>query len=609
MPRSSPALALTVLLSLAVTLPFFNFMRTVPSPDWWTHAVTLLCLNGVLLGSLLSSASVNWSRGFLLLLLWWLCVFLPWFLHQSGNLYQLPLSEALATLFVIVAAAQAGSLQEKLGRERLVTVLAAAILLAALLQALIGYLQLLGVAPLAHGWLLFDPANPQSNIMGNIAQRNQFAQFLTWGVLAAAYLFIKHHLRLWLTVPAILFLVTVMAWSGGRLPLAYAGAMLVVALVWYRHSNDRRLLKALLLAAVAMLGAQLWGQYVAHWLTGLDIASGLDRLDAAGFGARRRIEWMKAWQVVQAYPWFGVGFGGFAYQSVWLEAFAGYDKIPENALFTHSHNLIAQLLAETGVPATLLAAAVCIVCLLPYWKKEQATAENAFLTLVAAAILGHSMFEYPLWYLPFLTMFFIILVLSPAAGIEVPVRPLLRKLGVVLLLLGGVAYLVNGVQTFRVLQTALQPVRGQQDNYQRVETLLGISSNPFWSYEAEIGLSSYLQPSKKDLLVKRRHYEQLVAYRPYPQLLCNLAMLRYWSGDAQGAQDLVIMALATYPANASLVLSRLQSADDPGMQPMIDIARKAVQAYQRGGDKAAAEAATQGLPVRGPQLPDLSRFR
>lgn len=609
MPRFSLALLLAVLLSLALTLPFFNFMRTVPSPDWWTHAVTLLCLSAVLFGSLLTSAVANWSRGFLLLLLWWLCAFLPWFLRQPGNLYQLPLSEALATLFVIVAAAQATNLQEKLGRERLVTVLAAMVLLAALLQGLIGYLQLLGVAPLAHGWLLYDPANPQTNIMGNIAQRNQFAQFLTWGVLAAAYLFIKRHLRVWLAVPAVLFLVTVMAWSGGRLPLAYAGAMVVVALVWYRHSHDRRLMRTLLLAAVAMLGAQLWGQHVAHWLTGLDIASGLDRLDAAGFGARRRIEWLKAWQIVQAYPWFGVGFGGFAYQSVWLEAFAGYDKIPENSLFTHSHNLIAQLLAETGVPATLLAAVVCIVCLLPYWKKAQANAENAFLTLLAAAILGHSMFEYPLWYLPFLAMFCIILVLSPLPGIEVPVRQALRKFGAALLLLGGIAYLVTGMQTFWVLQTSVQPGRSQQENYQRVETLLGVSSNPFWSYEAEIALSNYLQPSKKDLAVKRRHYEQLVAYRPYPLLLCNLAMLRHWSGDVQGAQDLIVMALATYPANAALVLSRLQYADDPSMQPMIDMASKAVQAFQRGGDQAAAEAATQGLPKRGPQLPDLSRFR
>lgn len=598
-----------VCLAFAVTVPFFNYARTIPSADWWTHALALALLGGALFAGLLVVKQDENPRALLWLLGWWLLVFLPAFILRSGNVYQLPLSEAGAVLLVTLGAVQIHGIQHKIGREVVVTVLATSILIAALLQALIGFTQLMGMTSLGHGYLLVDPSSPRSNIMGNFGQRNQFAQFLSWGVIAAAYLSMTGRLRVWLAVPAMVVLSVVMAWSGGRLPLAYAVAMVLVAMVWWWRSGDRKVLFSLLVGAGLIIIAQLFGHYIASWLTGLDVNSGLDRINDAGFGARRRIEWEKVWQIVQAYPWFGVGFSGFAYQSVWLEAFAGLGKIPENALFTHSHNLVTQLLAETGIPATLLAAIGVAACLLPYWRRDQATPENAFLILIAAALLGHSMFEYPLWYLPFLAMFFVVLSLSPQTGVSIPVRPALRRVGTLLLLVGTVFYVVSGAKAFTFLQTSVFPGGNAQTNQKNIDGLVALSPNLFWSYEAELGLSNYLQPSHHDLEFKRRHYEQLVAYRPYPLLLCHLAMLRSWSGDQNGARDAMLMALATFPKDGPQLLWRLRAANDPSLQPLITLAQISVTAREQGGDLAAVEAITKGLPVRGPQIPDLSRFR
>ena len=598
----------------AVSLPFFNFARYIPSPDWWSNASAVgLLLYVLVLGVFRQPGPVEiiekWPRAWLWLLLWWLMVFLPPFLLRSDNIYQLPLTEAGGVLIASMAALQVHYIKQALGRETVVATLAVFLLLAALLQSLIGFTQLLGLAPLAHGYLVFDPQNPIGSIVGNVGQRNQFAQLLTWGILAAAYLWSADKLRAWLAVSVMLVLSVVIAWSGGRLPIAYALAMLVVGAVWYCRTRDRMVVIPLMLAAICIASGQLLGKDLAYWLAGVDLSSGLDRLGEAGFGARRRIEWQKAWQIVHFSPWLGVGISGFAYQSAWLETFAGLVKVPETGLFTHSHNLVTQLLAETGVPATLLALTGMFFCLAAYWRRDQATKENAFLAMLALVILGHSMFEYPLWYMPFLTMFLILLMLAPQAGVVIPVRLSLRKLGLLLLLPVMFYYVMSGAQAFAMLSSHQIPPRDSKLSQRYVAELLALAPNPFWAYEAEMALGNYLQPSRDNLQLKLRHYEQLVAYRPYPMLLCHLAMLRQWSGNVSGARDAMLMALANYPNQSSQLVWRLELAQDSALQPLLELARTAAAAQARGGDLAAVEAITKGLPVRGPQIPDLSRFR
>ncbi|MBP7580115.1 MAG: pilin glycosylation ligase domain-containing protein, partial [Vogesella sp.] len=408
--------AILLPLLLVYILPLLNFARYSPVQDWWTNALTLVL---VAVPLLLASWQARRDQARFTTVPWFLPGFALWWLllwlgslwrYQQHSAGMLPF-ELFGVLLVALGACLLAAQQDRWGRECLVVWLAYAVLAGALLQALIGVAQIAGWAPSAKGWLVFNGRE----VMGNAGQRNQFAHVLSWGVVAVAYLLSRQRLQLGLAAVLVMFLSLLAAWSGGRLPLAYAGAMVAVGLLWHRREPQLRIGQALLWAAAVVILFQLAGKPLALWLFGLDIGSGLDRLGDAGFGARRRVEWAKCWEIVQAYPWLGTGYGGYGYQSVWLETFGGLTKVPESSLFTHSHSLITQLAAETGVPATLLAASVAAAALWPYLQRQHATAENAFLLLMGVITLGHSMFEYPLWYLPFLFAFFVVLALSPKA--------------------------------------------------------------------------------------------------------------------------------------------------------------------------------------------------
>jgi len=591
-------------LLLVYILPLLNFARYSPVQDWWTHALTL----GLIAVSMLVAAwQARRDRSHTLQVPWFLPGFALWWLllwagsvwrYQQHSAGVLPF-ELFGVLFVALGASLLAAQQRSLGRERVVTWLARAVLVGAILQTIIGIAQIAGWAPLAHGWLVFNDIN----VMGNTGQRNQFAHVLSWGGVACVYLWSKQRLSLALAALLTVLLALVTAWSGGRLPLAYAASMAIVGLLWRARAPEQGIWKALLWAAAAVVCFQLTGKPVAQWLFNVDVATGLDRLDEAGFGARRRVEWAKCWEIVQAYPWLGTGYGGYGYQSVWLETFGGLPKVPESSLFTHSHNLITQLAAETGVPATLLAALVVAGALWPYLQRQHATAENAFLLLMGAITLGHSMFEYPLWYLPFTFAFFVVLALSPRAEVGLALRASMRRVGGVILGVAMLLYVVKGAMVFPLLVGSQSPTRDIKQNQQQIEQLISLSANPFWRFEAELMLSNFLVPSPAQLDIKLRHHEELVAYRPYPMLLCKLAMLQQWSAQADKAQDSLHMMLAAYPADATRCTMMIAASGDARLQTLLNVAGPAALALQRTGEAAVVARVSAGTVKRGPQLP------
>ena len=87
---------------------------------------------------------------------------------------------------------------------------------------------------MANGWIVFN----DRLVLGNIGQHNQLPHVLTWGMLAAAYLYALRRLPWWLTGGLFVFLAVLIAWSGGRLPLAYAAAMTVWC--WQAPDSVRR---------------------------------------------------------------------------------------------------------------------------------------------------------------------------------------------------------------------------------------------------------------------------------------------------------------------------------------------------------------------------------
>lgn len=579
-------LVLVLLVSISV-LPFLNVMRYAPLPDWGSNATALLLITFAACCGLFmvrdESRRELWHLPLFIILAiaWWLLVFLPYSALHSGLL---PMSEMAAILLAIFSAGLLASMQETLGRIRVVRVLGWAILVGGLLQSGIALTQLLQLADRAGGWLMFTVNH---DIIGNISQRNQLAHILTWAGLAAVYLWQSRALNRMLALAAMLMFAMAIAWSGGRLPVAYALAFFCFAAVLSARAVTRSLGIKLAIWACLILLMQWVGPVVAELLSGRATGSGLARLAEEGFGERRQIEWKKAWLLVGNYPGFGVGFGEWAYYSTWLEAFGGFAKVPESSLFTHSHNLIFQLLAETGWPATLFAAAAVTCCLWPYLLPRNHSAENIFLLMLAMVLLIHSMFEYPLWYLPFLVVFFFVLALSPRPTVPLEIRYRMRWCGQLVLILLAAAYLLTAYPAYRVIRDSQSPSPDAKVNAANVDRIFSVSRNPFFVFEAELALSNYLVPTASDVAIKLQHYEQMVRYRPYPSLLTNLAILRALAADPAGAKDAMRMAIAAYPASLPTIMLVLSQSKEREIEPLKQMAFKALQLYQQQGDKAA----------------------
>jgi O-antigen ligase len=123
----------------------------------------------------------------------------------------------------------------------------------------------------------------------------------------------------------------------------------------------------------------------------------------------RLIIWGAAWQVFLSSPWIGVGFGNF--KEVYGDLIPGYARVLD------THNLLLQLLSETGIVG--LIAFVILITITLRVAKRKARSPNTTERIVAvgalAAIMGvlaHGTVDYVFHVCPqFSALFFIVLAL------------------------------------------------------------------------------------------------------------------------------------------------------------------------------------------------------
>lgn len=572
-----------LLIGLALVLPLFSFIRFAPCSDWYFSALAIAVLGMWFFGFIRKGVELRLTVISVGLLLFALVS------AGHGELYAPEYLVTLLLLFVFALYFALEIVPEK--RTDFVITLCSVIFVAALFQALLGYVQIIGLAPALHGFVLFDITNPRSNIMGNVGQRNQFAQFLTWGLVASCYLYACGKLRSILFFTASLVLALLITWSGARLILLYSISLCMLAWFWLRMNMKdvkiQRMVYAIAVVVIIVAIVQIFNHQICQLLNVLgipvNVTSGSERLMDAGLGARRRIEWSKAWEVFRLHPLFGVGLGGYAAESVRLEALGGWPKVPESWLFNQSHNLIFQLLAETGLFGCLTAMAFLLWIAFGYLRKGQQTIENLFLLSVFSMIGIHSMFEYPLWYWPFLFGLVIVGVLSP-----LPFRRLQISLPIVriIAIFTGVFCLLNffiGQSAYWVVVRDGYPSLNVDDNKAKFERLVKLGSNPFWRDDADSVLSSYLQPSRNQLSYKLDHFERLAKIRPYPEVLFKLSILRSLAGQPNKAKEALIFAIANYPDFVDRYVENYANYQYAELADLKKIAKHAAEAYSLYG--------------------------
>lgn len=587
---------MVVLMGLMFAIPFFNFYRYAPLGDWVTDG-SFVCLLGLLF---LLTVRTEWVLGPAAVAL---IMLIPVQL-VSGGIFDGFVQVCVIFIMFLLALSLSGLRSKVLSNFRW---LAVVILLTCLVQALIAYAQFFGLARYFHGFIVY--AVPQDKqVFGNFGQRNQFANFMAWGVISACYLYAIGSLRK-VTFGCVLVLIVLpMTWSGSRTVIVYAAGMFLLAAYWYgRARNDavvKRMSQAVLISVVLIILLQLFS----HQLIGLlrfsgvpvEANSGFDRFMEAGFGARRRVEWTKAWMIFKEHPWFGVGLGGYAYGSVWYEAFAGLPKVPESVLFTNCHNLVFQLLAETGLVGCGVVLGGLYFSLVPYLKRGNQSAENLFLLVIAMVLLGHSMLEYPLWYMPFFGMLVFVCAMSPASVLKGHFR--IQYSSVLKVVIGGLCifYFANGLGKFWFIIRNNLPVYSVVENKNAIMVLAELQKDPLWGSDASYALGNYLQPSREQLDVKISFFDRLIQYRPYSEVLLKAAMLHSLNGDAEIAHKYLAMAIASYPDDIHKMQVILSGDRNSAYTPLRRMVDRAKSAWNTAGENVDAARIAAVMTVAAP---------
>ena len=338
----------------------------------------------------------------------------------------------LAVALLLGAALAAGLGRELGSRPAWADLAAWALLLQALLQVLIGMAQFaMWQSPAASTWLSSHAAwvyqlisyPGTGRVFGNLRQPNHYATAVALGYAGLALLAPRWPAwRVW-TISALLGWALVV--SGSRTGTVHIVLVALLVLMACRRPWRDPRMGALLGAPLLYLGWWLALHLADHlgWISYLDALSRqLDQpVDA------RALIWRDAWQVFAMRPWRGWGWGQIGWGLEQATLAGRLHPLPlEN--IDNAHDIVLQLLAETGLVGTLLTLLPTLGWLWRVfrpWGGGAAAAPTRRALLPALLGCGfiafHSLVEYPLWYAYFLFDFAFLLGWAEAAA--VPAQP------------------------------------------------------------------------------------------------------------------------------------------------------------------------------------------
>lgn len=283
---------------------------------------------------------------------------------------------------------------------------------------------------------------------------------------------------------------------------------------------------------------------------------GVQRL-AAGEGLSMRLQIMlhglRQWS---DHPVWG---GGWGSHPGWLYLHA--EHLPWPRYSTHAHQLVSQLLGETGLLGFLPVAAAGLVMAARVLRQRpwQTDPHAALHVAVVVVLLAHSMVEYPLWNTYFLIPFLWSLVrLTGAASAassgtewaQETVARCLRWGGVAFLAAGGLLlWGLLGVVDERLLAQARYTSAGRQV----APSVLGSS------YFSDV--IRYADPvtDSRVAVLRRPLGERLAATAPMDWILERLAIDQALVGDAAASATTFVRLCAMYRHRCPDVLARLEA--------------------------------------------------
>ena len=395
---------------LCVALPWLNPFASSPSTavipllvSWMMAACALLAVVELPL------AKPRWTRVEVVVcavLLAWLAASLLWVPQVVDRALTMGLVASLMCVWLMAAVGRRAAVDESLLRW-----LVAGLLAAAVISAVLGVLQYLGLARELSPWVN-QPL--KGDAFANLRQRNQFASLTSLGLVAllgwVAARAKSHSMtpKCWALAFAVLnVLAAGVACSVSRTGAVQWALVGVLMAAWGWHSAKRDVafgngLVWLALAAPVLVA--VWS-VVMPWLalqtTGEWGASMILRVtgqaqDYAACGGRR-VLWANVLTMIAQHPWLGWGWG----ETDYAHFMTGYSSMRFCDMLDNAHDFPLHLALEFGVPFALAVLALIGAWILRRtpWREQQAWRVMAWCLLVVLGL--HSLLEYPLWYGPF----------------------------------------------------------------------------------------------------------------------------------------------------------------------------------------------------------------
>ena len=260
------------------------------------------------------------------------------------------------------------------------------------------------------------------NPYGNIGQTNHLASYLAIGWAALNYLLFRGTIRLKIYFPFSFFLFLGLVLTGQRSAFIYVLCLSAIFSCIPAVSRAE--------GSLRQRAAWLWCMPIVYLLMSFflpiivntfsaQFLSASDRLHD-GWGLRFQMLHV-GWSLFLEAPWFGIGWGNLAsYQFLKADVLP---TVPAN----HVHNIVVQLLAETGIFCT----AIVFVVLFFWFRrfiKFPSSREKQFALGMIAVLALHSLVEYPLWYAYFLFPIGLVVGMFESDGLKLKVPPILTNI-------------------------------------------------------------------------------------------------------------------------------------------------------------------------------------
>lgn len=310
----------------------------------------------------------------------------PW-LQYGGGLLPFRGDALIASLYLAAAGAAVLVGRSYTRPRNLITVLAALLVMAALVSTVLALMQWLSVGNSVWVADLRSGGRPHANL----GQPNNLATLLCMGFAGLLYLWERRILGWGVATLIGALLLFALALTQSRTPWVIS----LVFVVWCLWQHRRGALR------LAPLWPLLWlGLYVALILCLPYLAEGLDTRASDAISRAQRTGRLDLWQQM----WHAItqgGFWGYGWNQVATAQLAAALDYQVPIQTEHSHNIVLDILIWNG---PVLGAIILVLTggwLLRLYLRTRSL-ESSFCLMAVAALLVHSLLEYPLEYAYFL---------------------------------------------------------------------------------------------------------------------------------------------------------------------------------------------------------------